>query len=376
MLANRPACPPHRQAGFGVRAVLDAANGIKARTGLTTVMGSTPMHRIGRAIAVLLSLLTHAAGAAEPALVLERSIRLPDVRGRIDHMAIDLDRRRLIVAELGNGSVDVVDIDDGRVVKRITGQPEPQGVAYAARGNVILVANAGDGSVRLFTADDLAQLGTVALGGDADNIRIDPRTGLAVVGYGNGGLAVIDPVTRRLLANVKLPVHPEGFQIDPATGHGFVNLPETRQIAAVDLNARTVIAYWRPTGWSANFPMALGHNGPLVTVFRSPPNLVVLDPRNGTVVQSLPVCGDADDVFVDEKRQRLYVSCGSGKIAVMGRDTSGWIRLASIKTASGARTSLFVPELDRLFVAERAGSLGPDAAIRIYRPSSVRPTGD
>jgi len=356
--------------------VPDTVNGFKTWAELTTAMGSTPMPRMGHAIAVLLSLLTHVAGAAEPPLVLERSIRLPDVRGRIDHMAIDLGRNRFIVAELGNGSVDVVDIDDGRVVKRITNLPEPQGVAYAARGNVILVANAGDGSVRFFGADDLTPLGTVALGGDADNIRIDPRTGLAVVGYGNGGLAVIDPVARRRLAVVKLPVHPEGFQIDPATGHAFVNLPETRQIAAVDLDARTVIAYWRLTRWSANFPMVLAHNGQLVTVFRSPPNLVVLDPRNGAVIQNLPVCGDADDVFVDEKRQRLYVSCGSGEVAVMGHDASGWVRLASIKTASGARTSLFVPELDRLFVAERSGSAGPDAAIRIYRPSDVRPAGD
>jgi hypothetical protein len=43
-------------------------------------------------------------------------------------------------------------------------------------------------------------------------------------------------------------------------------------------------------------------------------------------------------------------------------------RAARIRTASGARTSLFVPELDRLFVAERANP-GEAAAVWVFRPA-------
>ena len=84
--------------------------------------------------------------------------------------------------------------------------------------------------------------------------------------------------------------------------------------------------------------------------------------------QRLPVCGDADDVFIDAPRARIYVSCGAGELAVFHRDAS-WQPLESVHTASGARTSLLVPQLDRLYVAERAGLLGSDAAIRVYRPA-------
>jgi hypothetical protein len=125
-----------------------------------------------RAVCVAL-LLAPPAQAARP-LVLEKSIPLHGVRGRIDHMAFDPGRKRLIVAELGNDTVDVIDVVAGVKLHRFTGLREPQGVGYAERADVILITNAGDGSVRLFKAADFSPAGVVSLGDDADNVRIDP----------------------------------------------------------------------------------------------------------------------------------------------------------------------------------------------------------
>ena len=307
--------------------------------------------------------------AAEPPLVLERTIALHDVRGRIDHLAVDLGRERLLVAELGNNSVDVIDLTAGTVVHRISGLREPQGIGYAERSDAVLIANAGDGSVRLFNAADLSSAGSIALGDDADNVRIDPRSGLAVVGYGRGGLAVIDPGTRAKIADIRLPAHPEGFQIDPQSGRVYVNIPDAHQIAVVDLNARRVVASWPMRNATANFPIAMDPaQSLLASVFRSPPTLLLMDVKTGVERQRLPVCGDADDVFFDASRARIYVSCGAGELAVFHHG-SVWQALQPVRTASGARTSLFVPQLDRLFVAERAGLLGSDAAIGVFRPT-------
>ncbi len=133
---------------------------------------------------------------------------------------------------------------------------------------------------------------------------------------------------------------------------------------------------WRPGAWPlpagvrGNFPMALdGTRMVLAIVTRSPARLIMLDTRTGSGIASLPTCGDADDVFFDAKRQRLYVSCGDGEVDVVQQDGPGYRPLARIPTQSGARTSLFVPELDRLFVAARAGLLGPGAAILVFRPT-------
>jgi YVTN family beta-propeller protein len=325
------------------------------------------LRHLAVAVAILCPLSTD---AAEPPLVLERTIPLHDVGGRIDHMAIDLARKRLLVAELGNNSVDVIDLATGAVMHRITGLREPQGIGYAERADVILIANAGDGSVRLFHAGDFVPAGSVVLANDADNVRIDPRNGLAVVGYGEGGLAVIDPATHAKIADIRLEAHPEGFQIDPQTGRAYVNIPDARQIAVVDLGARRVITTWPTQAGRSNFPMAIDPaQSLLASVFRSPASLLLADLATGSVRQTLPTCGDADDVFFDPPRGRIYVSCGIGEIVVFRRDVT-WRALETVHTASGARTSLFVPQLARLFVAERAGLLGSEAAIRVYRPSS------
>lgn len=330
---------------------------------------------LGRIIAAFalatMTLPTASSIAAEPesALVLEKTIPLENVSGRIDHMAVDLSRKRLFVAELGNNSVDVIDFGEGRPIHRFTGLREPQGIGYALTTNVIVVANAGDGTVRMFRGEDFALLGSIALGDDADNVRIDPRTGTVLVGYGSGGLAVIDPSSRTKVATISLPGHPESFQIDPDTGRAFVNVPDAGQIAVVDLERQHQVAAWKTPGLRANFPMALDSaRAVLATVFRRPSRLVFLDTKTGSIAAKLPVCADADDVFFDARRQRIYVSCGAGEIAIFQRDGGNYRPLTSIATASGARTSLFVPQLDRLFVAERAGLLESSAAIAVYRP--------
>src|SRR5580704_15527261 len=96
---------------------------------------------------ILAGLVAAGARAAE-LLSLETRIPLADVGGRIDHMAIDPVRNRLLVAELGNGTVDAVDLAAGRSVKRIKGLREPQGVGWAPQADLVIVASAGDGSVR------------------------------------------------------------------------------------------------------------------------------------------------------------------------------------------------------------------------------------
>jgi hypothetical protein len=95
---------------------------------------------------------------------------------------------------------------------------------------------------------------------------------------------------------------------------------------------------------------------------------MALSSEDGRVVAKIETCGDADDVFVDPKRRRVYVSCGEGVVDILEQREAEYRRLARVPTVSGARTSLFVPELDRLFVAVRARSSEP-AAMWVFRPT-------
>src|SRR5438132_5073731 len=312
-----------------------------------------------------------AAGEAQTGgapLVLEAKIPLGEVSGRIDHLAIDVKRQRLFVAELGNDTLGVVDLGAGKVLRTITGLKEPQGVAYVGFADSIYVANAGDGSVRVLRGDDLAPIGRIELGDDADNVRVDAQHSRVLVGYGKGALAVIDPASRTKTAEIHLNGHPEGFQIDEAGTQVFVNVPDAREIEVVDLASEANRSL--PTqGAGSNFPMAIdGEAHRVLVVFRSPPTLLALSSQDGRVAAKLETCGDADDVFVDAKRHRVYVSCGEGMVDVLEQAAAGYRRLAQVPTVSGARTSLFVSELDRLFVAVRESS-GERAAIWVFRPA-------
>jgi YVTN family beta-propeller protein len=306
------------------------------------------------------------AQSGDPALTLEAKIPLGDVSGRIDHMAIDPKRQRLFVAELGNNTVGVVDLQERKVVHVITGLKEPQGVAYVPSSDMIYVANAGDGSVRLFRADTYEPAGRIDLGEDADNVRVDVAGNQVFVGYGNGALAVIDPTKSSKTATISLKAHPEGFQLARSSAQIFVNVPHRREIAVVDRDTGKQTASW-PLKGSGNFPMALDDaRQHVVVAFRSPSTLGVFSGRDGTLVANVESCGDADDVFVDAKRHRVYMSCGSGAVDVFASENAAYRHVARIPTVSGARTSLFVAEMDRLFLAARA-SAGAPAAIWIYR---------
>jgi DNA-binding beta-propeller fold protein YncE len=317
----------------------------------------------------LAALLVPATAVAQipPPLGLETKIPLGAVRGRIDHLGIDEKRRRLLVAELGNGSLGVIDLAGGRA-RTIGGFAEPQGVAYVPSADTVYVANAGDGSVRLLRGEDLAPAGRIELGDDADNVRVDAARRRVLVGYGKGALAVIDPATGTRAGDIRLKGHPESFEIDETGARAFVNVPDAGEIAVVDLAAARTKSL-STQGLRSNFPMAIDRDGHRVlVVFRSPPTLLALSSADGHVVAKTAACGDADDLFVDAARHRVYVSCGEGVVDVFAADAGGYRRIARVPTVLGARTSLFVPQLDRLYVAVRARGNEP-AAIWVFRPA-------
>jgi YVTN family beta-propeller protein len=325
--------------------------------------------RMTTAVLAGLMMLGDTAASAQSAdsgpLQLESKISLGDIRGRIDHMAVDLKRQRLFVAELGNNSVGVVDLANRSLIRTITGLNEPQGVGYEPATDALYVANAGDGSVRLFEGNEYKSAGRLELGSDADNVRVDAAAKRVVIGYGGGGLAVFDPSTRGKLQNAPLKAHPESFQI--VHDRIFVNLPDANSIAVVDSTSGKQLASW-PMAKGGNFAMTVDRDrSRILVVFRGPAELAAFSMTDGRPVAGAGTCGDVDDLFIDAKRNRVYVSCGAGYVDVFETSDAAYRRMARIPTAAGARTSLFVPEMDRLLVAVRAGPAGP-AAIWVFKP--------
>jgi len=279
---------------------------------------------------------------------------------------VDLNNQRLFVAALGNNTVEIIDLKNGKRIHSIPGLTEPQGVLYVPPVNRLYVANGGDGSLRIFDGSSFQHLNSISFGDDADNVRYDPADDQVWVGYGSGALGAVDKDGGKTV-DIKLDAHPEPFQLEKNGSRIFVNLPRSKKIAVIDRKSKSVMASWVTGGPQANFPMALDEaNHRLIIVCRTPARMVVLDTATGKVIASIPTVGDCDDVFYDQARKRIYAIGGEGAISVVQQqDADHYKEIAKIATVTGARTGFFSPELDRLLVAVR--KQGPQSAeIRIY----------
>lgn len=308
------------------------------------------------------------AQANEP-LKLEKTIQLPDVQGRIDHMSIDVKGQRLFVSALGNHTLEVIDLKAGKRTNTIPGLQEPQGALYVPGSDRLYVASSKDGTVKVFDATQLKLLKTVDYGDDADNLRYDSSRERIYVGFGDGALGELDSDGQKI-GEIKLDSHPESFQLEKNNARIYVNLPKSRKIAVLDREKGTVLTTWG-TGMSFNnYPMALDEqNHRLFVVTRLPARLLVLDTGSGKIVQTLSAVGDCDDVFYDQSRKRIYASGGEGAISVFEQqDADHYKEVARIATVKGARTSFFSPDLSRLYLAVRRQGSSP-AMIQVFEAS-------
>jgi DNA-binding beta-propeller fold protein YncE len=286
-------------------------------------------------------------------LKLAQTIALGGVEGRIDHFAFDAAGERLFVCALGNNTVEVLDLRKGERVHSIAGLGAPQGIAYIPELDRLFIADDKGGICRIYDGKSFQVVGELNFKDDADNVRYDEATKKIYVGFGSGGIAVVNAPDGKQVGSIKLSAHPEAFQLEKNGSRIFVNVPNSRHVAVIDRDKGEVIATWKTDLAFGNFPMALDEtNHRLFVGCRLPSKLVALNTDSGDVVAKIDISGDSDDVFYDSKRHHIYAICGAGKIDIIEQtDPKTYKALTKVDTASGARTGLFVPERDTLFVA-------------------------
>ncbi len=294
------------------------------------------------------------------------TIPLPGIEGRIDHLSIDREGRRLFIAALGNNSLEVFDLRRGVRIMSISGLSEPQGVFYDSECRKIYVSNGGDGTLRIYDAVSFRPAGAVSFSGDADNLQFEERTKYLYVGYDTGALGIVDTRTKERVGDIKLAGHPEGFSLEKSGSRIFVNVPAEKRIVVVDRVKQTNVAEW-PVACADNFPMALDEaRHRLFIGCRVPPKILIYDTETGNKTADLSIGRDVDDLFFDASQKRLYASCGVGSVFVFAQSKPDrYRRIAAVKTQAGARTSLFVPELHRFYVAVPRNGKTP-AGIMVY----------
>jgi DNA-binding beta-propeller fold protein YncE len=321
----------------------------------------------GLLLVALITWLSPQPGRAQAGAGLSQVARvsLPAVRGRIDHLAYDANSHRLFVAALGNDTVEVIDSAAGAHVRSIAGLHEPQGLAVVPELNAVAVANGGTGTLQLIDAQTFQTRWTIPVGGDADNVRFD-ATAKRLFVAAQGGLSAVDPATGKVVRRIAIAGHPESFQLEAGGARVFANLPGATEVVVSDRNSMTVTSRWPMTSCSSNYPMALDESTMRLFVgCRRPAQLAMIDTASGKAVAQTAIVGDTDDLFYDGVRRRLYVIGGEGTVDVLERDGERLNRVSRITTRAGARTGLWVPSLNRLYVALPARG-GDGAEVRVF----------
>jgi len=286
---------------------------------------------------------SQAAPQVEPTkpLVLTEAIPTPGVQGRFDHFGFD-GKNQLFVAALGNNTVEVIDISARVRAHSIAGIPNPQGVVYAPDAKKLFAASS-KGKLRIYDGANFELLKEIDFHGDVDNLRYDAATHRVYVGYGEdetGAIGTVDALTNeRLTEEYKLGAHPESFQLEVSGPNIYVNLPDLKQIAVINRESGS-IKRW-PMKLEHNFPMALDEAGQrLFVATHEPARLAVLDTNSGRSIAELPCVQDADDVYYDAGRKRIYVPGGEGYISVFQMsDPDHYQLLAKVPSTLGARTA-------------------------------------
>lgn len=327
--------------------------------------------------ATLLTLSSLASGQEPSALSLKTQIALPNVKGRIDHLSVDVKGERLFVASVDNHTLEVIDLKAGKPLRSIADLAEPQGVYYDSSTNRLFVACALDGATKVFDGTTFQVIATAKLPDDADNIRYDARGKRVIVGYagakqlrkrtaGTGGLAFLDSNGNRV-GDVVIDAHPESFRLEETGNRIFVNVPDKKEIEVIDGARLSVLARWPVTSAQGNFPMALDetHHRLFVGTW-TPSRMLVFDTQTGSEIASAEIAGPSDDLFYDSRRGRVYVLTSAGFLEVFQEEYhSHYDRIAHYPTPPHTQTGVFVPEWGRLFAAaSRQGA--QSAEIRVY----------
>src|SRR5262245_4723944 len=187
-----------------------------------------------RIAALLFFALAGTVPAAEPSLELVQTIVLKGKAGKLDHLALDPKRDRLFLANTSNGTLDVVDLKSGKLLKQVPGQTGIQGVCYAADLDRVFVGLGSGGLCNAFDGTDYRPLKTIKFTDDADNVRYDIARGQVYVAHAEKALGVIDAKTFAVKADIKLPGAAEGFQVSADRPRLFLVMPSPSQLLLID----------------------------------------------------------------------------------------------------------------------------------------------
>jgi DNA-binding beta-propeller fold protein YncE len=324
------------------------------------------------AILIASSGSSYAQQVPAPHLQLIQTIAMPVGVSHFDHFGVDVKRDRLFATFEDKNTVEVFDLATGKNIHSIPGFHRPHNVLSVPDLDEIVITDGG-GLVAFLNANSLKILRTVKLALNADFIGYDHVTknfyitnGGHAAGMKYGLISIIDARGKHV-DDIKVDgAHIEFLQMDHSSPRIYLSITDRNAVGVIDREKRQMVSTWQlPPGVQENIPLTLDENHHrLFTISRNPPELVVFDMETGKVVTHLPCASGSDDMSYDASRSRIYVPGRKGFISVFEqRDADHYEHMAEVPSGQDGATSIFVPELNRLYVGLRRS---PSGALQVF----------
>jgi len=347
------------------------------------------MRKSYTAFLVLFLAVLSAHAQTDPPLRLIQTTFLPGYVGDFEHFAADIKGNRLFLIAEDHKTVEVLDIHTGKRLHTITGFGQPHAIEYLPGPNSLIVTEGDEesGGVDLVNGSNYKILDKIKLPTDVDGGVYNPANKYYYVESGGQGqdakthlLSIIDTQSFKRIGDITLPgTKSEAMAIDHAGAKLYVNLRGPDEIGVVDLATRQLIARWPiPEAKNENALVLDEPNHRLFSASHTPPKLFVFDIDTGKVIASLPCAENSDDMGYDPVRKRIYITGDGSASVIVQQDADHYVSVAEVPTGYRAKTSIFVPELNRLYIAvssrgKRAGGKlvapepGSEVEVRIYQ---------
>lgn len=289
--------------------------------------------------------------------------------GGWDYLQIDPPAHRLYLTR--GARVDVVDTQTGKVVGAIGSLHGTHGVALDAAGKLGYISDGGGNAVVVFDRATLATVATIPVGSNPDGILFDPATSSVWAFNGRSKDAtVIDTATQRVVATIALPGKPE-FPASDGKGSIFVNIEDKNEIVRLDARAHTITATWPLAGCESPSGLALDVVGNRLFSVCDGKKMAVSDAKTGASIAT-PAIGDGPDAAGYSAKLKLaFSSNGEGTLTVVDAGKAGFPVLQTVPTRRSARTMIYDPSTDRIYLS--SAELGPRPAATPENPRP-RPT--
>ena len=322
------------------------------------------------------TLVSGAAGQSGSTLKLVKTVTLPGYTGDFDHLAVDRERGRILVAAEDHATLEIFDLKTGNHLRTIAGFGAPHSILVRPGSPTILVTDSGKQMTAVLDAETYVRKGSVTLIPGADSAGYDAGanvwyvvTGGKDVDMKTAEIEAINPDTGKKIGGIEFKDnHVEAMALEKNGDRLFINLAQTNKLAVVNRKTMKELAEWPVPPAKGNAMVAFDEGAKrLYVVCREPGMVVVMNSDTGAVVSTAPAPLRVDDVMLDVAAHRLYVPGGEGYTGIYDTGDPDHVKMiGKVMTAPGAKTGILLPDMKKLLLAASPGETKNPAKILTY----------